>query len=210
MNILIACEFSGIVRDAFIAKGHNAISCDILASDSLGPHIRGDVLPLLNYKWDMLIAHPPCTYLCNSGVCWLYKNVSSGKGWPNPVTFTKERNEERFEKMNQAVIFFNKFLNANIPKICVENPIPHKYGIGKTYTQVIHPYMFGHTEKKATCLWLKGLPKLVETNNVKDKMLLLTKKEQQRLHYLPPSKDRAKLRSTTFKGIAKAMADQWG
>ena len=192
MNILIACEESGTVRDSFIKKGHNAISCDILDTSSKGPHIKGDVLALLKYKWDMLIAHPPCTYLANSGVCHLKDN---------PV---------RHEKMKQAVTFFHALLNCNIPKICIENPIPHKYGIDKTYTQIIHPYMFGHAERKATCLWLKGLPMLTETNNVKEEMLLLPKNIQQRLHYLPPSPDRAKLRSKTYKGIADAFAAQWG
>lgn len=192
MNILIACEESGTVRDAFIKKGHNAISCDILETSNIGPHIQGDVLPLLKYKWDMIIAHPPCTYLANSGVCHL------------------KDNPERYKSMKEAVIFFNLILNANCSKICVENPIPHKYGLGKTYTQIIQPYMFGHKERKATCLWLKGLPKLKETNNVKESMLKLPNNIQQRLHYLPPGPDRAKLRSKTFKGIAEAMAVQWG
>ncbi len=192
MKILIACEESGTVRDAFIKKGHNAISVDLLDTSRPGPHISGDVLPLLEYKWDMIIAHPPCTYLANSGVCHL-------KG-----------NKERKEKMWEATKFFLKFLKHDCPKICIENPIPHKYGIGKTYQQIIQPWQFGHTEKKATCLWLKGLPKLVETNNVKEEMLLLPKREQQRLHYLSPGPNRAKLRSKTFQGIADAMAEQWG
>lgn len=192
MNILIACEESGTVRDAFIKRGHNAISCDILPTSSPGPHIQGNVLPLLRYKWDLIIAHPPCTYLCNSGVCHL------------------KDNKERWEHMEKAVKFFNSFLNTKCEKICVENPIPHKYGIGKTYSQIIQPWMFGHMERKATCLWLKGLPNLKPTNNVKDEMLKLPKNKQQRLHYLPPSEDRAKLRSKTYQGIADAMAEQWG
>lgn len=192
MRILIACEESGRVRDAFIAKGHDAISCDILDTSSPGPHIKGDVLEHLDKNWDMIIAHPPCTYLANSGVCHL------------------KDNPKRYKLMEEAVVFFNKFLNANCSKICVENPIPHKYGLGKTYTQIIQPYMFGHKERKATCLWLKGLPKLKETDNVKEEMLKLPKNIQQRLHYLPPSKNRAMLRSKTFTGIAKAMAEQWG
>ena len=192
MNILIACEESGIVRDEFIKMGHNAISCDILDTASRGPHITGDVLPLLKYKWDLIIAHPPCTYLCNSGVCHL-----SG-------------NPERHKKMVAAADFFNAIKNADCDKICIENPIPHKYGVGKTYSQIIQPYQFGHTERKATCLWLKGLPLLVPTNNVRDKMLKLPKREQQRLHYLSPGPNRAKIRSRTFSGIAQAMALQWG
>lgn len=190
-KILIACEYSGTVRDAFIKLGYNAISCDILPTDKPGPHYQGDVKDLLKEKWDLIIAHPPCTYLANSGVCHL------------------KDNPERFKKMNKAVDFFNLFLNVDCPRVCIENPIPHKYGVGKTYTQIIQPWMFGHTESKATCLWLKGLPKLEETNNVKEEMMSLPKNKRQRLHYLPPSAERAKLRSKTFQGIADAMAEQW-
>jgi hypothetical protein len=192
MNILIACEESGTVRDAFIKRGHNAISCDILDPSNGGPHIKGDVKPLLKMEWDLIIAHPPCTYLSNSGVCWLKDN---------PV---------RQKQMEEATKFFHLFLKAKCDKICVENPIPHKYGVGKTYSQIVQPWQFGHKERKATCLWLKGLPKLYETENVKEEMLKLPKNVQQRLHYLPPGPERAKLRSKTFKGIAEAMASQWG
>lgn len=193
MKVLIACEYSGIVRDAFIKKGHNAISCDLLPSDSdFGEHYQGDVLDILMDGWDLMIAHPPCTYLCNSGVGWIKKDPS------------------RMEKVVEATKFFHKLQDARIPKICIENPIPHKYGVGKSYSQIIQPWMFGHTERKATCLWLKNLPELKETKNVKEEMLKLPKKEQQRLHYLPPSKDRWKIRSTTYSGIAEAMAEQWG
>ena len=192
VDVLIACEESGTVRDAFIKKGHNAISCDILHTSSPGPHIQGDVVPLLKYNWDLIIAHPPCTYLANSGVCHL------------------KNNSERYALMLEAVRFFNLFRINDCPRVCIENPIPHKYGIGKTYSQIIQPYMFGHTERKSTCLWLKGIPKLIETNNVKKEMLLLPKNIQQRLHYLPPSPNRAMLRSKTFQGIADAMASQWG
>ena len=192
MNILIACEESGTVRDAFIKRGHNAISCDILEPSNGGPHIQGDVIPLLRYKWDMIIAHPPCTYLCNSGVCHL------------------NGNPERWNLMDQATKFFHQILEAKCDKICVENPVPHKYGLGKTYSQIIQPWQFGHTERKATCLWLKGLPLLRETKNVKEEMLTLPKSKQQRLHYLSPGPNRAKLRSKTYQGIADAMAEQWG
>lgn len=192
MNILIACEESGTVRDAFIKKGHNAISCDILPTSSSGPHIQGPVEHLLKYKWDMIIAHPPCTYLCNSGVHHLHKDP------------------DRWQKMEDAVKFFNMFRDIDCEKVCIENPIPHKYGIGKTYTQIVQPWQFGHPEKKATCLWLKGLPKLIHTKNVKIEMENLPKKLSQRIHYASPSKDRAKIRSKTFQGIADAMADQWG
>lgn len=192
MKVLVACEFSGTVRDAFIKRGHDAWSCDLLDTESLGPHYQGDVLELLDENWDLMIAHPPCTYLANSGVCHL------------------NNNPKRQKEMRKAVKFFKTLLNAPIGKICIENPIPHKYGIGKTYSQIIHPWMFGHPEKKATCLWLKGLPKLKETKNVYNEMLKLPKSKQQRLHYLSPSKDRWKLRSKTYQGIADAMAEQWG
>jgi len=205
MNVLIACEESGAVRDAFIKKGHNAISCDILNTSSPGPHIMGDVLPLLKYKWDLIIAHPPCTYLCNSGVCWLYKKIPSGKGWPNPVKFTKEKNLPRWDDMRLGAEFFKKILDADCDKICIENPIMHKYAveiIGRRQDQLVQPWQFGHGETKATCFWLKGLEPLKPTDIVEGR--------EQRLHLLPPSKDRAKLRSKTFQGIADAMADQWG
>ena len=196
MNVLVACEYSGIVRDAFIAKGHNAISCDLLPTDSPGPHYEGDVRNILGDGWDLMIAHPECTYLANSGVCHLHKST------------------DRWILLFEAAKFFKLLLDADIPKICIENPIMHKYGKqligGVRQSQVIQPWMFGHTEKKATCLWLKNLPMLVESNNVKDEMELLPKNQQQRLHYLPPSPDRWKLRSTTYLGIAAAMAGQWG
>lgn len=198
MKVLVACEFSGVVRDAFRNLGHDAWSCDILPTISEADyHIQNDVLSVLDNRWDLMIAHPPCTYLANSGVCHLYKDKSG----------------LRDIRMTEGAEFFKQLLNCNIPKICIENPIMHRYAkdiIGQNYTQVIHPFMFGHMEQKATCLWLKGLPKLLETNNVKEEMLKLPLKERQRLHYLPPSKDRWKLRSVTFKGIAEAMASQWG
>ena len=196
MKVLIACEYSGTVRDAFIAKGHDAVSCDILPTDKPGPHYQGDVLDIIDDGWDLMIAHPPCTYLTNSGVCHLHKD------------------ETRWEKLDEGAKFFKQLLNANIPMICVENPIMHKYAkerIGNVkQSQIIQPWMFGHTEQKATCLWLKGLPLLIETNNVKEEMMLLPDNQRQKLHYLPPSEDRWKLRSKTYDGIAQAMADQWG
>lgn len=196
MRVLVACEFSGVVRDAFTKLGHYAMSCDILPSDKPGEHYQGDVLNVLQNGWDLLIAHPPCTYLCNSGVCHLHTD------------------SERWNKMKSGAAFFKSLLQCNIQKIAIENPIMHKYakleiGCGQQ-TQVIQPWQFGHTEQKATCLWLRGLPKLVSTNNVKKEMMLLPKNQRQRLHYLPPSPNRAKLRSTTYSGIAQAMAEQWG
>jgi len=195
MKVLVACEFSGIVRQAFRDKGHDAWSCDILPSDDNSSfHIQDDVMNHLDKDWDLMIAHPPCTFLSNSGVCWLHKDPS------------------RWKKLSDGCKFFNLLKNTKIPRIAVENPIPHKYAKSEIgdYSQIIQPYQFGHLERKATCLWLKNLPKLTHTDNVFDEMKKLPKNKQQRLHYLPPSKDRAKIRSTTFKGIADAMADQWG
>ena len=189
MRVLIACEFSGIVRDAFIERGHDAWSCDLLPTEQPGPHYQDNIFHVLTktmYDWDMMIAHPPCTYLPNSGVSWLY------------------RKEGRWEKMKQGALFFKQLLEADIPKICVENPIMHKHAvkiIGRRQDQVIQPWQFGHGEQKATCLWLKNLPLLEPTNIVEGR--------EQRLYYLPPSKDRSKLRSITYPGIAKAMTEQW-
>jgi len=186
MKVLIACEFSGIVRDAFAARGHEAWSCDMLPTESPGNHICGDVLEVLDDGWDLMIAHPPCTRLCNSGVRWL-----------------EERN--LWDEMKKAAAFFCRFLNANIEKVAVENPRSHKYAIkeiGVKQNQVLQPWMFGHGETKATCLWLKNLPPLFSTNIVAGR--------EQRVFREPPSKDRAKIRSVTYSGIAKAMAEQWG
>lgn len=195
MRVLVACEFSGTVRDVFTKTGHDATSCDILPTETQGKHYQGDVRELLDEDWDMIIAHPPCTYLTNSGVSWLYKDHS------------------RWLHLKDGAEFFKLFLNCKAPKVCIENPIMHRHArelIGGKYSQIIQPWMFGHTEQKATCLWLKGLPNLVPTNNVKDEMMKLSSKERQRLHYLPPSRDRWKIRSKTYQGIADAMAEQWG
>ena len=187
MKVLIACEFSGIVREAFKEKGHDAVSCDLLPTEIPGKHIQGDILQHLNENWDLMIAHPPCTYLCNSGVSWLYKR------------------EGRWKEVEKGAIFFKKLLDTDIEKIAIENPIMHKYAvniIGRRQDQIIQPYMFGHGETKATCLWLKNLSKLKPTKEVEGRI--------QRLHKLPPSKDRWRERSRTYKGIAEAMAEQWG
>lgn len=196
MKVLVACEYSGKVREAFRALGHDAWSCDLLpADDGSAFHIQGDVLEIINDGWDLMIAHPPCTYLCNSGVSWLH------------------RIDGRWNQMREGAEFFKALLNAPIPKICIENPIMHKYAkeiIGANYAQLVQPYQFGHPESKATCFWLKGLEPLQETENVKEQWQALPKKEAQRLHMLPPSKDRWKIRSETYQGIANAMAQQWG
>ncbi len=195
MKVLIACEFSGVVRDAFLTRGHDAISCDLLPTESPGPHYQGDIFDIIGDNFDLMIAHPPCTYLSNSGVSHLYKD------------------SRRWKDLISGAVFFRKLLSADIPKIAIENPIMHKYAkeiIGDTQTQIVQPWMFGHPESKATCLWLKGLPKLAETNNVKVEMMQLPDNQRQRLHYLPPGPDRWKERSMTFQGIAEAMAAQWG
>lgn len=189
MKVLVACEYSGRVADAFINNGHDAWSCDLLECEGNNPHkhIKDNVLKYLNEDWDLVIAHPPCTFLSNSGVCWLHKDVG------------------RWEKMRQGALFFKEIMESSCKKIAIENPVMHKYAveiIGRRQDQVIQPWMFGHGETKATCLWLKGLPKLEPTDIVEGR--------EQRLHKLPPSKDRAKLRSLTYQGIADAMASQWG
>ena len=195
MKVLVACEFSGTVRDAFIERGHDAMSCDLLPTDKPGPHHQGDIFDVLEDGWDMMIAHPPCTYLSNSGVRWLHRQGG------------------RWDKMREGATFFKQRLEANIPLIAVENPIMHKYAveiIGRRQDQLIQPYEYGHPERKATCLWLKGLPLLEATSDLRAEMEALPKREAHRIHHLPPSKDRWKLRSITFQGIADAMAEQWG
>ena len=187
MNILIACEFSGIVRDAFVLRGHNAWSCDLLPTEREGNHIQDDVLKHLNDGWDLMIAHPPCTYLCNSGVRWLAER------------------EGRWQQMQDGALFFKVLLDADIPRIAVENPIPHKYAleiIGRKYDEIIQPWWFGDGETKATCLWLKNLPPLMAT--------CVSPERIQRVHSLPPSEDRWIERSRTYQGFANAMAEQWG
>jgi len=152
-------------------------------------------MEILNDGWDMMIAHPPCTYLTNAGVVWLH------------------RDESRWSLMKDGAEFFKALLDAPIPLKAVENPIMHKYAveiIGRRQDQVVQPWMFGHMEQKATCLWLVGLPLLKQTNNVRNEMMALPKNQRERIHYLPPSKDRWKIRSETYQGIANAMAQQWG
>lgn len=189
MKILIACEESQEVTKAFRNKGHEAYSCDIQDCSGGKPewHIQADILTQLNKPWDIIIAHPPCTRLCNSGVSWLHKR-------------------NLWQDMHKAAEFFNIFrlIGRMGQKIAIENPIPHKYAkqlIGYP-TQTIQPWQHGHGEQKATCLWLYNLPKLIPTN-------IVTGREQ-KLNNLWPSPNRAKLRSKTYEGIAKAMAEQWG
>lgn len=200
LRVLVACEFSGIVRDAFLRHEHDAVSCDLLPTESPGPHIQDNVLNHLDDGWDMMIAHPPCTYLTNAGVRHLHDHVVSRRG-----KHTAVYGFERWVEMRKAAEFFRQLLFADIPKICVENPIPHRYAvaeIGRKYDQLIQPFYFGDPYRKATCVWLKGLVKLKPTNVVEGR--------EQKCHKEPPGLNRWKNRSRTYRGIAEAMADQWG
>ena len=192
MKILIACEFSGTVRDAFVAKGHEAWSCDILPSESNGNHIQGNVLEHLDKGWDLMIAHPPCTYLSNAGARFLYPK--------------KVLNEDRYKLGLKAKEFFMALYNAPINKICVENPIASKIFDLPKRTQIIQPYEYGHPIQKKTCLWLKNLNPLKPTNLIK--MRQSTKIPGN--WFNKGGKDRQKNRSKFFSGIAKGMAEQWG
>lgn len=205
MRALIACEFSGVVRRAFRAAGHDAWSCDLLPSETGSEHhFRADALQIaVSYRWDLLIAHPPCTYLCNSGVRWL---APGGK-----------LDRKRHERMKEACDLFAALYWSDIPRVCVENPVMHKYArnyLANTFhgwhddvsdcrpTQSIQPWQFGHGETKRTCLWLRNLPPLVPTNIVAGRT--------PRVHFASPGPDRWKERSRTLEGIAFAMAQQWG
>ena len=186
MRVLIGCEFSGTVRDAFAALGHDAWSCDLLPSETPGNHIQGDVLAVLDKRWDLAVFHPPCTRLCNSGVRWLH-----------------ERN--LWADLDAACAFFLALWDAPIPKVAIENPVQHRHArerIGVAPTQTVQPWQFGHGETKATCLWLRGLPPLTPTEVVAGRYA--------RIHRMPPGDQRWKARSVTYKGIALAMAQQWG
>lgn len=190
MKVLVACESSGVVRDAFIERGHEAMSCDLLPTESPGPHYTGDVFDIIDEGWDLMIAHPPCTALC----------VAGNKHYAN----TQERTD--------AVEFFRKFLEADIPRIAVENPVGVISTLIRKPDQYVQPYWFGDSASKKTGLWLKGLPKLVPTNMV-DPGEFVTFKSGKRMpawYNLSPSEDRWKIRSQTFKGLANAMATQWG
>jgi hypothetical protein len=182
MNVLVACEFSGIVRDAFAARGHDAWSCDLLPTERPGNHYQQPVEEVLGrYGWDMLIAHPPCTHLAVSGARW-FKD--------------KQAEQER------ALFFVRLLMGVTAGKICIENPISIISTQIRKPDQIIQPWMFGHGETKATCLWLKGLPKLQPTNIVEGR--------ENKVHRCPPGPERWKIRSRTFQGIANAMAEQWG
>lgn len=181
MRVIIACEFSGIVRDAFIAHGHNAMSCDLLPTELPGPHLQCDIRDIDLSKYDLLIAHPPCTHLASSGARW----------------FAQKRREQE-----EALAFVRWFMSLPVQRIAIENPVGLIGSVIRPSDQIIHPWQFGHEEEKTTCLWLKNLPKLRPTRVVSER--------KQRLWRLSPSEDRWKERSRTYRGIAEAMAEQWG
>lgn len=197
MKVLVACEYSGRVRDAFLARGHDAISCDLLPTDSPGPHYQGDVLELIRReKFDLMVAHPPCTYLCSSGLHW------------------NGRVPGRAEKTEEALEFVRALLFCDIPKIALENPMGCIGTRIRKSDQIIQPWQFGADASKATCLWLKGLPKLVATSIVEPRIVNGKKRWGNQTdsgqNRLGPSDDRWKVRSETYLGIAEAMAAQWG
>jgi len=192
MRVLVACEFSGIVRDAFRARGHDAWSCDLLDTEREGPHLKGPVEDWLDIGWDLMIAHPPCTHLAVSGARWF-------KG--------KEREQA------EALEFVAMLLGAGIPRIALENPVSVISTAIRKPDQIIQPYQFGHPEVKATCLWLKNLPKLKPTDDVSAEMMNLSHAQRNRVWFEKKGNDedpRWKRRSRTLQGIADAMADQWG
>lgn len=192
MRILVACEFSGIVRDCFIARGHDAVSCDLLPSEKPGPHFQCDVLSVIGYDWDMMIAHPPCDHLAVSGARWFSKKRADGR-------------------QQAAIDFFLSLANATISKIAIENPVGIMSKLFRKPDQIIQPWQFGHPESKNTCLWLKELPLLIPTA-VLDRPICgyWNNQTPSGQNKLGPSPIRAQTRSRTYRGIAEAMAKQWG
>jgi hypothetical protein len=194
MKVLVACEFSGIVREAFRAKGHDAFSCDLLPSEIPGNHIQDDVLKHLNEGWDLMIAHPPCTHLAVSGAAWFKEKQADGR-------------------QQESIGFFMKLVNAPIYKIAIENPVCIMSTQYRKPDQIINPFQFGHPEPKKTCLWLKNLPLLKPTKVVTPEWIIGKRdgKKYSRIHYRTvKTPNRWMERSRTFKGIAEAMAEQWG
>ena len=181
MKVLVACEYSGIVRDAFIKRGHDAMSCDLLPTERPGPHYQGDVFDIINDGWDLMIAHPPCTHLAVSGARWF---------------------KDKLPEQAEALEFVRRLMDADIQHIALENPVSIISSRIRKPDQIIQPWQFGHGETKATCLWLKNLSKLQPTDIVDGR--------EARIHKMPPGPNRWKERSRTFQGIADAMADQWG
>ena len=201
MRVLVACEYSGRVRDAFIAKGHDAISCDLLPTDSPGPHYQGDIFDIIEDGFDLMIAHPPCTYLTVSGNRWMKPEYA-------------DRFPTRQQDRRNAIDFFMKLYQANIEKIAVENPVGIMSKVFRKPDQYIHPYYFGDPQSKKTGLWLKGLEPLEKTEIVEPQFYVGKNGRKDALWHFEslgmPPLERMKYRSATFPGIAKAMADQWG
>jgi len=200
MRVLIACEFSGIVREAFKARGHDAWSCDLLPTEIPGQHFEGYISEMLKQKWDLMVAHPPCTYLTTTGNKWFKPEY-------------KDRFPTRVQDREDAVKFFMSLVNANIDKICIENPVGIMSTRWRKPNQIIQPFQFGHTEAKKTCLWLKNLTPLVPTKLVEPEYTMFKSGKRMARWYveaasLPPA-EREKVRSKTFQGIANAMAEQW-
>lgn len=196
MKVLVACEYSGTVRDAFIAAGHDAMSCDLLPTDVPGPHYQGDVKDIINDGWDLMVAHPPCTYLSVSGMHW------TTRGLRDP------------QLTEDALAFVRLLMDAPIPRIAVENPVSVISSRIRKPDQIVQPYEYGHDASKKTCLWLKGLPLLTPTQHVEPRIVNGKKRWGNQCdsgqNKLGPSDDRWKIRSETFVGIAEAMASQWG
>jgi hypothetical protein len=192
MRVLVACEFSGTVGGAFQSAGHDVLTCDLRPTERPDiPHHQGDVTPLLREPWDLVVAHPDCTYLTNSGVRWLYDD--------------RPEYRLRWQQLIDGAAFFRACLDANAPRVAVENPVMHGWArkiVGRGPDQVVQPWQYGHGETKATGLWLRGLPPLTPTNVVDGR--------EARVHRMAPGPDRAKERSRFFDGIAQAMVQQWG
>ena len=195
MRVLVACEYSGRVRDAFAARGHDAMSCDLLPTDAPGKHYQGDIFDVIDDGWDLMIAHPPCTYLCSSGLHW------------------NKRIDGRQALTDEALAFVKRLLDAPVPRIALENPIGCISSQIRKPDQTIQPYQFGHDASKSTCLWLKNLPVLTPTELIAPRIVDGKKRWSNQTdsgqNKLPPSADRWKIRSETYAGIAAAMAAQW-
>lgn len=192
MRVLVACEYSGRVRDAFEKRGHYAMSCDLLPTELPGNHYQGSVFDVIDDGWDLMVAHPPCTYLCVPGAHYLHTTLG------------------RWEKMEDARDVFMKIINASIPMKCIENPVPHRYAKLPKYSQIINPWQFGHEVSKRTCLWLTNLPPLVPTKIMESKGERYKRKDGSSSNSKWYANSNAKERSKTFLGIAEAMAEQWG
>jgi hypothetical protein len=200
MKVLAACEFSGVVREAFAAQGHDAWSCDLLPSEIPGQHYQCDLMEVINQDWDMILAFPPCTFLANSGNKWFGADF-------------KERFPDRFERRQKAIDFFMEIANNKCEKICIENPVGIMNRVYRKPDQIIQPWHFGHPATKATCLWRKNLPRLVPTKIVHPQHVLVAGKKYSEIHYGTanlPKEIRSQERSRTFLGVAEAMANQWG